>query len=326
MKNMIRFGLATGLAAAIAAFGVAGAQTSTGQPGSGTGSGSPDSVGKGDTGRSGSSTSSGGSTSSDRSSGSSATGSTGSSGATAGSASTGAGQKVDKKLQERLEKIHAGNQAELQLAQLGAQNAQSPDVKQLAQAMQTEHQQMDQKLTQTAQSMGVSLEGKDFQKRQADAKKDAEKLQSKTGKDFDKEFMSRIVKDHESSVKEVKDAASDAQKGKHQELASLLQQTQTQIQGHLDHAKQVQKSLDQSGQQRQGRRPTESGSSTGSSGAMGGSTGSSGSSDKPASGSRGDTGGPAPGPADRGSPGSNPSGGAAGTSSDPGTRQPGTTK
>ena len=131
------------------------------------------------------------------------------------------------------------------MAQLGTQNAQSPDVKQFAQQMQTEHQQMDEQLTQTAQTMGVTLEGKDFQKQQKDATKDMEKLQSKTGKEFDKEFMSRMVKDHEKDVKEVKDAAQDAQKGKHTELASTLQAAQTQIQGHLDHAKQVQKSLDQ---------------------------------------------------------------------------------
>ena len=42
-------------------------------------------------------------------------------------------------------------------------------------------------------------------------------------------------------AKEVKDTAKDAQKGKHTELASALQEAQTQIQGHLDHAKQVEK-------------------------------------------------------------------------------------
>ena len=65
MKNVIRFGFATGLAAALALFGVAQAQqgTSTGPAGSGTGSGTPDSVGKGDTGRTGSSASSGSSAS-----------------------------------------------------------------------------------------------------------------------------------------------------------------------------------------------------------------------------------------------------------------------
>ena len=172
------------------------------------------------------------------------------------------------------------------MAQVGTQNAQAPEVKQFAQQMQTDHKQMDQQLTQAAQTMGVTLEGKDFQKHQQDAQKDAQKLQSKTGKDFDKEFMSRMVKDHEKAAKDVKDAASDAQKGKHAELASMLGQAETQIKGHLDQAKQVQKSLEQSGKQ--------AGSST-SPGSTGTGSSSSGTgSSSTSSGSRGDTGGPPP--------------------------------
>ena len=72
------------------------------------------------------------------------TGSTGSSdaatgggGASAGTSSTAtgtgsAGKKLDKKLQDGLEKLHADNQAEIQMAQVAAQSAQSPDVKQFA--------------------------------------------------------------------------------------------------------------------------------------------------------------------------------------------------
>ena len=286
MKNINRWGLAAGLVAALALQGTAQAQGASGGP-------SPSdrtSSGQSDSGRSGS-TASGGT------------------GSTAGSTAAG---KVDKKLQERLEKIHAANQAELQMAQLGAQNAASPDVKQLAQQMQGAHQQMDQQLTQTAQTMGVTLEGKEFQKEQQDATKALQKLQSKTGKDFDKDFMSRIVKDHEKDAKEVKDAAIDAQKGNHPELVSMLQQTQTQLQSHLDHARQVQKSLDQ-GAQRQGRRPSgPSGMSD-----TGTTPGSTGSGSQSGSGSRGDTGGPPPSGASQGPGGTpGPSGGASGTSSE----------
>jgi putative membrane protein len=332
MKNMIRYGLGAALAGALA-LGTAFAQGTQGDPGKtgeGTGSGSPNSVGKGDTGRTSDSASTGsGKSSSDTSSG--MTGSTGSSdsatgggGASAGTSSTAAGtasagKKVDKKVMDDLEKLHAGNQAELQLAQTAQQNAQSPDVKQFAQQMQTDHQQMDEQLTTSAQTAGVtSLEGKTFQKETQSAQKDMQKLTSKTGQGFDKAYMDQMVKDHEKDLKEVKGAVKDAQKSHQNELASTLQAAQAKIQSHLDMAKQVQKSLGKGG---------TASSSSGSS-SMGTGSSSSGSSDtsKVHSGSRGDTGGPTPGGADRGSStgtGSSvtPHGGEQGTSSDSGTRQ-----
>jgi putative membrane protein len=329
MKNVTRIGLAAGLAGALALFGSARAQSSTSGSGTGSGStGSPSGVGAGDTTR--------GDTGAPGSQGSSATGSTGSSsmgtgtgssdtatggsGASAGTGGTAsgapsAGKKLDKKLQDRLEKLHAGNQGEIQAAQVAMQSAQSPDVKQFAQQMQTDHQAMDQKLTDQAQTMGVSLEGKTFQKEQQSAQKDMQKFQSKTGADFDKAYMGQMVKDHEKDLKEVKGAAKDAQKS-HPELASALQGAQSKIQSHLDQAKQVQKSLGKGG-------GTASSGSSGSSSMGTGSSGSSGTKDtsKVHSGSRGDTGGPSPSGSDRGSgtgsTGSttSPGGGEQGTSS-----------
>jgi putative membrane protein len=216
MKNAIRLGLAAGLAGALALLGSAQAQQ-----GSSGGSGSYD-------------TATGGG------------GSSASSGSTMAGAPS-AGKKLDQKLQDQLEKIHAGNQGELQMAQLGAQNAQSPEVKQFALKMQSDHTKMDRQLTQQAKTLGVSLEGKAFQKEQQSAAKELQKLQSKTGKDFDKAYMSRMVKDHENDLKEVGKAAKEAQKEKQTELASALQTAHTQIQSHLDSAKQVQKSLSKGG-------------------------------------------------------------------------------
>jgi putative membrane protein len=337
MKNLIRHGLGAALAGALALYGMAQAQSNTGAgaAGSSTGSGSPDAVGKGDTGRPSDSVSGGSSakgSSSSTSSGMTGTGSsdtaTGGAGASAGSSSTAtgassAGQKIDKKLQDRLEKIHAANQAELQMAQLGTQNAQSPDVQQFATQMQTDHQQLDRQLTQQAQTMGVSLEGKTFQKETESAQKDLQKMQSKTGKDFDKAYMDRMVKDHEKDLKEVKDTAKDAQKGKHTELASALQEAQTTIQTHLDRAKQVQKSL-KSG----GTASSASGSSSMGTGSANQPTHDPSAqpkgSDTMKSGSRGDTGGPTPGGQDRSTAPSGstvtPGGGEKGSSSDSGTK------
>ena len=69
---------------------------------------------------------------------------------------------------------------------------------------------MDKQLTRAAQTMGVQLEGKDFQDKQKDAQKDMTKLQGKTGAEFDKQFVQMMVKDHEKDIKEVQKVAKDA--------------------------------------------------------------------------------------------------------------------
>ena len=226
MKNTIRLGLAASLAGALALLGAAYAQSSAGG-------------------------SSSGSSSMGTSPGSSDT-ATGGGGAHAGTGSTvagapSAGKKIDAKLQSDLEKLHAGNQAEIQAAQLGAANAQSADVKGFAEKMQADHTKMDEQLTSAAQTLGVSLEGKTFAKEQQSAQKSWQKVQSKTGGDFDKAYMSQMVKDHEGALKVAKDAEKNAQKEHQTELASALQGGQTKIQGHLDEAKHIQKSLGKGG-------------------------------------------------------------------------------
>jgi putative membrane protein len=257
--TMRNWGFAAGLAAALALYGTATAQSPAGSQMGGTGQE------QGASGRD-----------------------AGSAGSTASGQATG--QKVDKDLEEKLQKIHAANQAELQMAQLGTQQAQSPEVKQYAETLQKDHQDMDQQLTQAAQSAGVQLQGKAFDKKQKDAQKDMEKLQKKTGEDFDKEYMSHMVKDHEKDLKEVRSAAKDAEKANQTQLASVLDQAARGIEAHRDQAEQIRDAL--KGEKGQAR--------------TGAAAGSTGSAAEPDAGSTGAA----------ETPGATPSGGAPGTSSD----------
>jgi putative membrane protein len=256
--TMRNWGFATGIAAALALFGNAQAQspgtgnqpagtgqaegttrdtTGTEQPGERSGWSGTEANRAGDATRS---TPGGQSDATGGTAGSTGSAETGSTGSTAGSAM---GQKLDKDLQEKLQKIHAANQAELQMADLGSQRAESPEVKQYAEMLRKDHQEMDQQLTQAAQASGAQLEGKAFEKKQKDAHKDMEKLQSKSGAEFDREFMSHMVKDHEKDLKDVKSAAKDAKKGNHTELASVLDQASRGIEGHRDQAERIHDTL-----------------------------------------------------------------------------------
>jgi putative membrane protein len=192
------------------------------------------------------------------SSGSSAQGTgsgTMSQGSSARSGEGGAG-KMDKKLEEAAQKLHASNQAEIHMGQMGVQNAQSPEVKQYAQKLVDEHQKNDQELQQLAQSKGINLQGEAFQKKQEKAQDHMKDLQGKTGAEFDKEYVKMMKKEHERDVKDVEKAAKDARKGKQTELASFLEQTHASLQGHLKEAERLEKSVGQS-ERRQARRPSD---------------------------------------------------------------------
>jgi putative membrane protein len=209
MANWNGWSVAAGLAGALAVFGPAWAQTPN----------TPNNMGTSQQGTTDSSTSkengtrSGWSGSSatepgehtkadDRTAGSQGSSSTAMPGSseTAASASAKSG-KVDKKLQDDLQKLHADNQAEVHMGQMGEQQATSPELKQFAQKLQQDHQKLDDKVTQTAQSAGISLEGKAAESAQKDADKEMKKLHGKTGQDFDKAFLSQMVKDHEKDIK-----------------------------------------------------------------------------------------------------------------------------
>jgi putative membrane protein len=177
--------------------------------------------------------------------------------------------KVDKKLQEQIQKIHAANQAEVHMGQMGQQQGSSPEVKEYAQKLEQDHQRADDQLTQAAQSAGIVLEGKGAQDKQKDAEKAMKKLQGKSGQEFDKEFVSMMVKDHEKDIKEVEKASKEAKKQHQDELASILDQAATGMKGHLEQAKQLKDTV---GKGKSAKGSTTGSTSTGSSGSMGGSS------------------------------------------------------
>jgi putative membrane protein len=287
MANWNRWAVAGGLAGALAVFGPAwaqngpGAATAPGAPGTGTSNTTDQSAGAPrDSGRSMSdsnnppsstgnadqsannATSTG---SSDRATGTASTSDTAAGSSSASAKSSG---KVDKKLQEDVQKIHAANEAEVHMGQMGAQQASSPEVKEFAEKLERDHKRLDEQLQQTAQSAGIQLEGKGYQSEQKDAQKTMKKLEGKSGQDFDKEFVSMMVKDHEKDIKATEKAAKEAKKQHQTELASLLDQAVTGMKGHLEQAKQLKDTLGKN----KSARGSKSGSSSTGSGSSGGSS------------------------------------------------------
>jgi putative membrane protein len=164
--------------------------------------------------------------------------------ATATESTSPAKRKIPEDLREALQKLHAGNLAEVKLGQTAEQQAQSPEVRTFGQRMVQDHQDLDQKLQTVAGQNGVSLEGKAFQKEQKKLNDDAKDITEKSGAKFDKAYISQMVKDHRRDVKDVRSAAQKALKAKLPELAQFLTTTDGVMQQHLDLARQTQRTVE----------------------------------------------------------------------------------
>lgn len=128
-----------------------------------------------------------------------------------------------------------GNDAEVQLAQLAQQKSQSADVKQFAQKMQSEHQQMNQKwFAPEAKNLGVSVPKGPSKK----DKKMYEKMQTLSGDDFDKAYIAAMLKDHQDDLKKYKDETESAQDPGLKQVAQLGEKVISQ---HLELAQQLAK-------------------------------------------------------------------------------------
>jgi putative membrane protein len=128
-----------------------------------------------------------------------------------------------------------GNDADVQLAQLAQQKSQSQDVKQFAAKMANDHQQMNQKWFEpVAKQLSVS-EPKGPSKKD---KKLMAKLQGLNGDEFDKEYITCMLKDHQEDLKKFKQEADASQDPNLKQIAT---QGSIVISQHLQLAEQVAK-------------------------------------------------------------------------------------
>ncbi|HYD40245.1 MAG TPA: DUF4142 domain-containing protein [Anaeromyxobacter sp.] len=179
------------------------------------------------------------------------------------------GGTVSQELQEGLQKLHAANQAELQLGKLAQQSASSPQVKAFGRQMVTDHGQNDRQLTSMAQRLGVSLQGEAFQQKQQEGQDMMKEVQGKTGREFDRAYTDLMVKDHEKDSREVGELAQQARQAGHSQLATFLSTTEQKMKGHLAHVQGLRDSMRQAA----GASGTGSADETGATGAGAGDTG-----------------------------------------------------
>jgi putative membrane protein len=132
--------------------------------------------------------------------------------------------------------IAQANIAEVRAGKLGASKAASDEVKKFAQHMVDDHSKQLAEVRNMAKAKGMQLPSTPAKKHQ-DAMK---KLESASGAEFDKAFMTQMVKDHEEALKLVQDTSKNA---KDKELKAAAEKATPVIQKHLEMAKSVAASL-----------------------------------------------------------------------------------
>ena len=180
------------------------------------------------------------------SSGSSGSASSGSMGSSSGASKSSAskagssksssskGGQLDHSDRKFVEEAAAGGLAEVEMGQLAAQRAESPEVKQFGQRMVQDHQKANDQLKQVAQSKGVEIPAQTDKSHQ----KKMEKLQKLNGAQFDKQYMDDMVKDHK---KDVKDFQKQTKSAKDPDVKNFAAQTLPTLQEHLQMAEAAQK-------------------------------------------------------------------------------------
>jgi putative membrane protein len=121
---------------------------------------------------------------------------------------------------------------EVELGQLALKQANNAEVKQFAQRMVDDHTKANQELTQYAQSKNITHPAglDDSQKKMVD------KMSKLSGAEFDREYMSLMVKDHEKAVALFEKESTE---GKDQELKTWASNTLPTLKEHLQMARDV---------------------------------------------------------------------------------------
>jgi putative membrane protein len=121
---------------------------------------------------------------------------------------------------------------EVEAGQLAASKAQSPDVKNFANKLVTDHQQANNELVQIANARKVELSAAPPRGK----RHEIEKMGKKSGGDFDKSFLAQNIKDHEADIKKFEKAQGKVQDP---ELKGWIEKTLPHLREHLAMAQKL---------------------------------------------------------------------------------------
>jgi putative membrane protein len=138
--------------------------------------------------------------------------------------------------------VQTANQIDINQAKLALKKTSNPQVKEFANQMISDHTNLEKSVNDLAKKLGVAPEDSATSKQlKQQAADETKKLRSLRGKAFDKEYASHEVAYHQAVI----DAAKNTliPNANNAELKSALEGAAPLLQGHLEHAQQLEQSL-----------------------------------------------------------------------------------
>ncbi|HYG21249.1 MAG TPA: DUF4142 domain-containing protein [Verrucomicrobiae bacterium] len=148
---------------------------------------------------------------------------------TSGGMSGSASASMPKDAKSFVRDAVEGNAAEVALAQVAERKAQNAQVKQFAEMIRTDHAQANQQLQPLAQKHGLSVN----QPLEAKHQKKMDKLQALNGAEFDREYSTAMLKEHQKTIAKYEHASRNITDT---EVQQYVQATLPKLRQHLQHA------------------------------------------------------------------------------------------
>ncbi|HWH41402.1 MAG TPA: DUF4142 domain-containing protein [Usitatibacter sp.] len=138
--------------------------------------------------------------------------------------------------------VVTANQVDIDAGKVAEKKGSSADVKAFAKQMVTDHTAVNKQATDLAKKLGVKPEDNPTsQSLKKGGQDNVKKLNGLKGKEFDKAYVDQEVTYHQAVLDAIdKTLIPNA---KNAELKALIEKVRPAIQGHLDHAKQIQSKL-----------------------------------------------------------------------------------
>jgi putative membrane protein len=141
-----------------------------------------------------------------------------------------------------LSELSGANTAEIRLASVAAKQAASPQVKQIAKKLAADHSRNLEQLRALAQKLDVNLTGNQPGAAvAADSTALPADLEDKSGPGFDQTFVRHEIEEHQASIDKIKIQMIPA--AQHEQIKAYLQETVTEMEGHLTALKRVEHQL-----------------------------------------------------------------------------------
>lgn len=127
---------------------------------------------------------------------------------------------------------------------LAVKTTENPEVKAFAETMIRDHSSVNDQATALAKKLGVTPQKSELSKNlDANGKKKLDKLKELSGSEFDKAYIDNEVTYHEAVIGVMDKTLMP--NVKNPELKALLEKGRPIFVSHLEHAKKIQKSIDQ---------------------------------------------------------------------------------